>query len=319
VRGRGEPDSGGREGADPGERGDPDPGGREGTDPGGRGDPDPLLRAEGLDFRYPAASRRAVHDVSLGVRAGRLQAVIGPNGSGKSTLLKLLLGVLAADAGQVSYRGRPLESWERAELARRVGVVPQREEVTFPLTVREYAGMGRYPHLGPWRTVREEDRRAVDRALERCDLASLAGRAFDTLSGGERQLARVARALAQEPELLVLDEPTASLDLRHRMEIFLLLRDLVREDGAAVLLVTHDLNGAARTADRLLLLAEGEVAAEGPPRDVLTRERVERVYGWPVHVAGHPGPGPERGAPQIVPLARPSTPDTNHDTGKDSR
>lgn len=259
-------------------------------------------RAEGLSFRYPEAREPAVHGVSLEIRPGTTTAVLGPNGSGKSTLLRLLLGVLAPAAGRVEFGGRALPAWSREALAREVGVVPQGEDSPFPMTVRELVAMGRYPHLGPWRREGERDRRAVDEAMRRADVAELAGRAVGTLSGGERQRARVARALAQDAATLALDEPTAALDVAHEMAIFELLRDLARA-GKTVLLVTHSLNLAARYADRLVLLHRGALAAEGTPAEVLTRATVERVYGWPVEVVPHPGPGPDTGAPQVVPLA----------------
>lgn len=260
------------------------------------------FEARELTFRYPGAERNAVERMELSVRRGELFALIGPNGSGKSTLLRLLTGALEPDAGRSAYEGRAPGRWPPRELARRVGVVPQGEDVAFPVSVRDFVAMGRYPHLGPWRAERQEDRRAIRRALERCDVEELSGRAFATLSGGERQLVRIARALAQEPRALALDEPTVSLDFRHEMEILALLRRLVDEDGVTVLLVTHHLNAAARTADRMLLLREGRSVACGAPRDVLTREAVEEAYGWPVRVDAHPGPGPDAGAPRIVPL-----------------
>lgn len=261
------------------------------------------FEARGLVFGYPGASRPAVDGVDLAVEPGELFALIGPNGSGKSTLLRLLTGALEPGGGAVAYEGRAPARWAPRELARQVGVVPQGEEVAFPVSVRDYVAMGRYPHLGPWRGEREEDRGAIARALERCDVGSLARRPFATLSGGERQLVRVARALAQEPRALALDEPTVSLDFRHEMEILALLRRLVDEEGVTVLLVTHHLNAAARTADRMLLLRQGRAVACGPPRAVLTREAVEEAYGWPVRVDAHPGPGPDAGAPRVVPLA----------------
>jgi iron complex transport system ATP-binding protein len=259
-------------------------------------------RAEGLAYRYPGAREAALHGVSLEVRPGTTTAVLGPNGSGKSTLLRLLLGVLPPAKGTVAFGGRPLSAWSRDALAREIGVVPQGEESPFPMTVRELVAMGRYPHLGPWRREGEGDRRAVDEAMRRADVARLSARAVDTLSGGERQRARVARALAQEAPTLALDEPTAALDVAHEMAIFELLRDLAR-GGKTVLLVTHSLNLAARYADRLVLLDRGRLAAEGNPAEVPTRATVKRVYGWPVRVVPHPGPGPDTGAPQVVPLA----------------
>jgi len=259
-------------------------------------------RCSALTFRYPGPARAAVEEVSLEIPSGACTALIGPNGSGKSTLLRLLLGTLRPGTGEVRFRERDVRRWGRAALAREIGVVPQEEESAFPLTVRELVAMGRYPHLGPWRREGAVDRHAIERALERCDVAHLAERPMPTLSGGERQRARIARALAQEPGTLVLDEPTTALDIRHEMEIFELLRDLGHA-GVTVLLVTHNLNLAARYAERLVLLHQGRIAAEGTPSAVLTRERVESVYGWPVTIAPHPGPGPDAGAPQVVPLA----------------
>lgn len=254
-----------------------------------------------LGFSYPGAARPAVDGVSLEVPAGACTALLGPNGSGKSTLLRLLLGTLSPALGAVSFEGRPVSAWPRAEMARRVGVVPQGEEINFPITVGEMVMMGRYPHLGRWRREGEADRRAVEAALERCDILELAERPISTLSGGERQRALVARALAQEPGVLVLDEPTAALDVKHEMAIFELLRDLGR-GGVTVLLVTHSLNLASRFADRLVLLSRGRVAARGAPAEVIDQRRIEEVYGWPVRVTAHPGPGPDAGAPQVTPL-----------------
>lgn len=256
----------------------------------------------GARFRYPESDGAALDGVSLEVAAGACTAVLGPNGSGKSTLLRVLLGTLRPEAGEVELDGTPLARWTREAIARQVGVVPQGEEAVFPMTVRELVAMGRYPHLGPWRREGEADRHAVERAMRRCDVLAFASRPISTLSGGERQRARVARALAQEPAALALDEPTAALDVSHEMAIFELLRDLGRA-GTTVLLVTHNLNLAARYAGRMVLLDRGRVAAQGTPAQVLTRETVERVYGWPVRIDRHPGPGPDAGAPQVVPLS----------------
>jgi iron complex transport system ATP-binding protein len=259
-------------------------------------------RCAGLTYRYPESTHPAVLDLSLEVPSGATTAVLGPNGSGKSTLLRLLLGILPPSAGTVEFDGRRVADWGRDALAKAVGVVPQGEETVFPISVREMVAMGRYPHLGAWRREGDADRRAVEEAMRRCDVWDLAARPVPTLSGGERQRGRVARALAQEAPTLALDEPTQALDIAHEMSIFELLRDLGHA-GKTVLLVTHNLNLAARYADRLVLLHRGRVAAEGTPAQVLTRETVERVYGWPVEIVPHPGPGPDAGAPQVVPLA----------------
>lgn len=263
----------------------------------------PAFATHALAFRHSGAPRPAVDGVELVVPAGSLYAILGPNGSGKSTLLRLLLGALVPTSGAVLYDGRPVRAWGRRQLARRIGVVAQGEDAVFPLTVRELVDMGRYPHLGPWRREGAADRHAVEEAMARCDVLDLAGRPFGTLSGGERQRTRIARALAQQPATLVLDEPTASLDVRHEMAIFELLGALAERDGVTVVLVTHNLNLAARYAHRLLLLDRGRAAAEGAPGRVLRRSILESVYHWPVAVTAHPGPGPDAGAPQVVPLA----------------
>lgn len=260
-----------------------------------------VWRADDVAFRYPGAVVEAVRGVTFAVGPGEVVALVGPNGSGKSTLLRLLLGTRSPNGGRAEFGGRPAALWPRSELALRVGALPEYEEPAFPITVRELVAMGRYPHLGAWRREGPRDREAISRALACCRVADLAGRPFTTLSGGERQRARLARALAQEPEALALDEPTASLDVAHEMEIW----DLLRAEalaGRAILLTTHNLNLAARYADRIVLLDRGRVAASGAASEVLTEQAVGRVYGWPVRVFAHPGPGPDAGAPQIVPL-----------------
>ena len=255
------------------------------------------LGADHLTIRYTGAARPALDDVTLSVPPGCLTAVLGPNGSGKSTLLRALLGVIVPSAGVATLEEKDVRAWDRRELARAVGVVPQSETVAFPITVREMVAMGRFPHLGPLRAEGQRDREAVDRALERCDVGDLKTRQVTTLSGGELQRVRIARALAQEPRALALDEPTASLDLRHEMSILELLREWT-DDGMTVLLITHQLNMAARFADRMILLDRGRVAAEGTPHEVFRKEVIERVYGWPVRVDEDPVTGSLR----VVPL-----------------
>jgi len=257
-----------------------------------------ILEMRDVTFRYPGVGRDALHDVSLGVSSGELVALLGPNGSGKTTLVRVALGLQAPLAGSARIQDRAAAAWPRRELARVVGVVPQREDNLFPQRVRETVRFGRYPRLGAFGREREEDRVAVDRALERCDVAGLADRWLWTLSGGEYQRVRIARALAQEPQLLVLDEPTASLDLRHEMELFELVRRLVDQQGLAALLVTHDVNLASRFADRLLLLSDGDAVATGAPAEVLRRDQAESVFGWPVAVSSFDD------RPQITPLRR---------------
>ena len=179
-----------------------------------------------------------------------------------------------------------------------MGAVTQSEQISFPLTARELVAMGRYPYLGPLEREGPEDRKAIEAALTACDLTDLAEREVTTLSGGEFQRARLARALAQEPRALVLDEPTASLDVGHEMTILELLRSCA-DSGITVLLITHGLDMAARFADRMLLLSRGVVAAEGTPREVVREKTLESVYGWPLAVHEDPATG----APRVTPLA----------------
>jgi iron complex transport system ATP-binding protein len=241
------------------------------------------MTTAGLVVRYPGAQRAALDGVTLEVPAGSFTAVLGPNGSGKSTLLRALLGVVRPDEGSAALEGRDVRAWDRRELARRVGVVPQLESIAFPVTVREVVAMGRYAHLGPLRAEGAADRAAIARALESCDVAALEARQVTALSGGELQRVRIARALAQEPAALALDEPTASLDMAHEMSILELLRGWA-DGGMTVLLVTHQLNLAARFADRIVLLEGGRVVAEGETAAVFTAEVLERVYAWPLTV-----------------------------------
>lgn len=268
---------------------------------------DVVWRATRLGYRYPSSDREAIDEATLGVTTGEIVALVGPNGSGKSTLIRLLVGAREPNRGETELLGRKLAAWSALDIARRVGIMAQHEEPAFPVTVRELVAMGRYPHLGAWRRPGADDHRAIERALERCRVDTLAARSFVTLSGGERQRARLARALAQEPLALALDEPTAALDIASEMSIWELLRAEAAK-GKTVLLSTHNLNLAARYADRLILLHRGRVAAEGAPEAVLREQTLSEVYGWPVKVVPHPGPGPDRGAPQVVPLHPESAP-----------
>jgi len=254
------------------------------------------FRAGDLTVRYTDADHFALDGVSMSVPTGSLYAVLGPNGSGKSTLLRALMGTLPVVSGECSVGGRPVEGWRRRELAREVGVVPQTEPITFPVSVREIVALGRCPHLGPLSPEGPEDRRAIAEALDRCDISGLADRTITELSGGEMQRVRIARALAQKPRFLALDEPTSSLDIAHEMAILELLRGSV-QSGMTVLLVTHHLNLAARFADRMLLMDRGRVAAEGTPGEVFREETLRRVYDWELDVREDPITGTLRVTP----------------------
>jgi iron complex transport system ATP-binding protein len=256
-----------------------------------------MIAFRDVTVRYPRATTPAVRGVSLEATRGRITAIVGPNGSGKSTLVRALVGRQPLTGGRVTIDDVDVTSIARRALARSVAVVSQREETLFPMPVRDYVALGRYPHTGPWRAAQRTDRVAVDRALERAGIDALSTRTTDALSGGEWQRARIARALAQEGEAIVLDEPTTFLDIGHEMALFELLDDLAR-DGRAVLLVSHQLNLVARFAAVMVLLHRGELAAAGDPLAVMRGETLERVYEWPVVVTRDPAVG----APALVPL-----------------
>jgi len=251
-----------------------------------------------LTVRYRPGLPPALDGVTMTVPRGCFYAVLGPNGSGKSTLVRTLLGSVPRTAGVVRIDGRPLDDWGRREMAQAIGVVTQTESVAFPIRVREMVAMGRYPHLGTLAREGEGDASAIRSAISRCELEEITDREVGTLSGGEFQRVRVARALAQSPRALVLDEPTASLDIRHEMEILMLLRHFV-EGGMTVLVVTHHLDAAARFADRMLLLDHGRVASEGTSAEVLQEDTLKEVYRWPLAVRPDPMTGHLRVSPLI--------------------
>lgn len=256
-----------------------------------------MIAFEDVVVRYPRAPRPAVDAVRFDAARGRLTAVVGPNGSGKSTLVRALLGRVAPAAGRVTIDGSDLAALARQEVARRVAVVTQREEPAFPMVVRDFIALGRAPYASLWRRWTADDADAVERAIGLAQVGALAGRRTDELSGGEWQRVRVARAVAQGGDAIVLDEPTTFLDLAAEMGTFELLDSLARA-GRAVLLVSHQLNLVARFADRIVLLHEGRVAADGAPSAVMQGPVLERVYGWPLVVTRDPAVG----APALVPL-----------------
>ncbi len=236
--------------------------------------------------------RPVLQGLDLSVPAGDFLGIIGPNGAGKSTLLRVMAGVLAPVHGQMLLLGRPLGQYRRREIARLLAVVPAPTTPIFSFTVREFVTMGRTPYLGRLQSDGPEDRQIVDEALAAADSAALAERPITEISGGEWQRVNIARALAQQPRVLLLDEPTAFLDLGHQREIFELLGRLNREQELTVVCVSHDLNLAAEYCPRLAVLAEGRVYAEGPPEAVVTEESIAEVYRTPVCVDRGPAGRP---------------------------
>ena len=249
----------------------------------------PLVRLEGVEFSYPVAEPRrgrpfGLSDLSFDVADGEILGVIGPNSAGKTTLIRILTKVLAPTRGTITVDGTSLPSMTRAELARRIAVVPQDIPQGLPFTVEQLVLMGRYPHTPRRFFETSEDVTIAREAMAATGVLDLAETAVGSLSGGERQRVVLARALAQRPRLLILDEPTAHLDLRYQVECVALLRRVNREQGTTVLLVSHDLNLAGELCDRLLLFADGRIARLGTPDEVLEERLLAAVYGCAVGV-----------------------------------
>lgn len=255
---------------------------------------DPRLALEGVAIRL--GPRPVLAGADLTVAPGEIVGLLGRNGAGKTTLLRVAAGLAEPDAGVVRLEGRPLAAWGRRERARAVALVPQETHFPFPFTVAEVVLMGRAPHLGWMGFEARHDLDAARDAMTQLGIEALAERSVLSLSGGERQLAVVARALAQEPRLLLLDEPTAFLDLRHRLDVLGRVRAFAAAGGSA-LVVSHDLGLAARACDRLALLAEGRILAVGAPAEVLVPPLLRAAFAIEARV----GPGPD-GAPVVVPV-----------------
>ncbi len=247
------------------------------------------------DVAIHLGTRVVLRGVSLAIAPGEVVGLAGPNGAGKTTLFRAATRVVALDRGVVRIAGAPIESLARRELARRIAVVPQDVTVPFPFRAGEVVLMGRAPHRPGFGFETRDDVERARACLDLVGIAALADRSMLELSGGERQLVLVARALAQDPDVLLLDEPTAHLDLRHRAVVLERVREFAAHGGAA-LVVSHDLTLAARTCARLALLADGALAACGPPGEVLRRDLIARVFGVDAEVLDAPD-----GAPLVIP------------------
>ncbi|MET9961986.1 ABC transporter ATP-binding protein [Streptomyces sp. NPDC006326] len=256
------------------------------------------LATQNLTLRY--GSREIIGGLDLTLPANAVTAIVGPNACGKSTLLRGLVRLLDPASGTVTLDGADVHRMPARALARRMGLLPQQPVTPEAITVESLVRLGRFPHqrmLTPWSKA---DQAAVEEALERTGTAALRDQPVDRLSGGQRQRAWIALALAQDTELLLLDEPTTFLDLRHQLDVLNLVSDLHAEAGRTVVMVLHDLGQAARYADHLVVLHAGRLAAAGPPAEVLTEELVESVFQVPCQVV----PDPETGTPLVIPRAR---------------
>jgi iron complex transport system ATP-binding protein len=246
----------------------------------------PIIELKGVGFRY--GEKRVLEDIALAVEEGEFFGILGPNGSGKSTLLNLIDGIRQPCDGVLRIKGVSPGGMKRKELARLVAVVPQDASWVFPLTVEQVVLMGRFPHMGRFAFESQRDFDVVRSAMEATDLLPFASRLMETLSGGERQRVWLARALAQEPQIILLDEPTSSLDIAHRIVTFDLFRALSSNAKLTVLAVTHDINLASLYCDRIALLHQGRLHALGRPGEVLTESNIREVFRVNVVVDRHP-------------------------------
>jgi cobalamin transport system ATP-binding protein len=241
-----------------------------------------LVEVERLSFAYGVIE--AVKDLSFSVGKGEVFGLLGPNGSGKSTVVRLLSRVLTPRSGRVNFAGRDLATYSREELARQIAVVPQETAIELPFSVLEVVLMGRSPHLGRFGFERAEDLTIAHRVMAQTGVSELVTREIHELSGGERQRVILARALAQEPRVLLLDEPTAFLDIKHQVEVYDLIKALSQQDGLTVIAILHDLNLAALYCDRLALLKAGRLFCLGTPEQVLTYTNIKAVYETEVYI-----------------------------------
>lgn len=257
-----------------------------------------MIELKDVTFAYD--SEPVLHGVSLRVPEGAMLGIIGPNSSGKSTMLRLMAGILQPGRGSVFVRGRNSAHLNRREAARDVSFVPQETPASFPFRVSEIVLMGRTPHMPAISFEREEDVAVARRALEDTDTYHLRDRFLDELSGGERQLVIIARALAQDAPVMLLDEPTTFLDMRHRIDVFETVARLNRERGRTIVIVSHDLNLASLYCDRLVLIKAGKIIADGEPSEVLREEALEESYGVRMEITE----GSAQGRPFVIPLRR---------------
>ena len=251
-----------------------------------------MIEANSISFRYH--KDWVLEDVSFRVEKGEFVGVIGPNGSGKTTLLKILYRLLSPQKGEILFELVPMKKMDRTDIARRIAVVAQETHLLFPFSVLETVLMGRSPYLGHLMFESEKDLEIAKRAMEGTNILPFSERPMDELSGGERKRVFIARALAQEPEVILLDEPTANLDIHHQIDFLDLILTLNRERGLTIVMASHDINIASEFCDRLILLQGGRIYKMGTPEEVITKENIESVYGCEVWIDQNPISGMPR-------------------------
>ena len=261
--------------------------------------PVPLFEIQNLSFRYSSLPGFELQDIHLSIEKGRLVGLLGSNGAGKSTLLKLMAGLLSPRGGELYFEAHPLKKLPARERAKKIAYVPQSTHFTFPLSVWEIIEMGRHPYLGRFETMGKKDKDICEKALQLCDVFDFKNRRYDELSGGEKQRVLIASALAQTPQVLLLDEPTLSLDLAHQFQLFEMIQKLHQEESLTVIVATHELNLAGRFLESLVLMKNGKISAEGSPSKVLTLQNIKSVLNVETEKIKSPG-----GFPFFVPRGK---------------
>jgi iron complex transport system ATP-binding protein len=249
---------------------------------------DKILTLKDVQFQYGVENPLVLDKLTLNIPSGKITAILGPNGTGKTTMLHLMLGLLKPSMGQVEIAGKPHGGYSRRDLSQMIGLVPQFESIPFNFTVYEYVLLGRSPYLNPFQLPGKEDLRIVDQALERAGIDHLGDKVVTEISGGERQLVHIARVLTQQTRVLLLDEPTAHLDLENQNRVLNLLKDMASR-GTTSILTTHDPNAAIYAADHFVLMNLGAVVAEGALDEVITTRNLSRIYRAPIRVEKNNG------------------------------
>jgi len=260
--------------------------------------PSPILQAAGLSAGYPG--RSVLNDLYFSIAPGEMLGLIGPNGAGKTTLLRVMAGDIAPGGGTLRFQAEPIAALSHRARARSIAYVPPMLDLMSAMSVEEFVALGRTPYMIGWQRMQPRDRDAVARAMASADLAAFGDRNMHELSEGEKHRAMIALGLAQEPDLLLLDEPTAHLDIKHAWSIMELIHELHASKALTIVMASHDLNIAAEFCSRLFLMDQGRLAATGTPEDVLHEERVSAVYGYPVRTM----PDPSSSTPRVFPQRR---------------
>jgi len=248
-----------------------------------------IIEIEKLSLGYRA--KKVIEELNLSFEAGEFCALLGPNGAGKSTLLKALIGYLPPLSGRILLSGKDLTRWQKQELAKTISLIPQDFQLQFDYTVEEIVLMGRFPYLGLWQKYSDEDKKIVGEVLEKLDLTQMKDELYSQLSGGERRRVSIARALAQQTEILLLDEAFANLDINHQLEIMQILSEINRQAGKLIILVSHNINLSAEYCQRIVLMKNGKVMADGKPAQIITSQNLEKVYQAKLEIIQNPVSG----------------------------